>query len=249
VLKKLQLFIFWIEYRFYHLVLINMENASQFREFAKWLVSSPGSYYLGYEQQELNSLLSLFHGFYFVQLGLLDVYNLNGASAIMQRVYVGNDATKIDPNLIVDASLSELPFQSESVDCFFLPHTLEFAPGPSKLLREVYNILVPGGKVIIFGFNPFSVFGLTRWLKSAKNVSWHSKLYSMGRVKNWLYACGFSLDYQKYLCYRSSSWGSLYMLVAQKKSVVKTPIKEKIIPKQIAVAGGFPEPSTNKGLS
>ncbi len=40
-----------------------------------------------------------------------------------------------------------------------LPHVLEFAAEPHRILREVERVLVPEGQVVIAGFNPLSLWG------------------------------------------------------------------------------------------
>lgn len=246
-----------------------MEKALQFSEFSRWLEGDQGQHYLRCEQEELNDFLPQLYGYYLVQAGIIDSYDLKSGSTINHHIYVGR-VTKASPNqLLIEATLDELPFQFESVDVFFLPHTLEFCPSPKKLLNEIYNILIPGGKVIILGFNPYSFYGLTKLLKSDKNNNFHSKLIRLGEIKNRLLSTGFSIDFNKYFCFtpprqKASSenkptllecvgkhcfpaMGALYVLVAQKTVVPFSPMKLKVFTKKIRVARGFPEPSTNKG--
>lgn len=246
------------------------EKELQFSKLANLFDQYPGKYFLKYEQEQLNSILAQFHGYFLVQLSTSDHYHLQSVTTIKQQVYVGR-GIKDNPQLsVVESSLHELPFQSESVDAFILPHTLEFSQNPEKLIGEIYNILIPGGKIVILAFNPFSLLGMTKLLKSSKNTPWCGKLYSIGHVKSWLHASGFSLDYQKSFCFRPPlknetalkklfflepigqycypRWGNIYILVAQKKIVGLPPVKMKIFTPKIPVTGGFPEPSTNKSL-
>ena len=53
-----------------------------------------------------------------------------------------------------------MPFESESIDLVVMPHALEVSEDPHALLREVYRILIPGGRVILTGFNLMSLWGL-----------------------------------------------------------------------------------------
>ncbi len=54
-----------------------------------------------------------------------------------------------------------LPFESESIDLVLLPHTLELAERSSRkcALRETARVLIPGGRVILTGFNLASLWG------------------------------------------------------------------------------------------
>jgi SAM-dependent methyltransferase len=227
---------------------------------SKWFETSTGKYYLKYEQEALNSFLPFLKGFYLVQLGLVGVYDLKCASPIMQRIFVGREENSRISNNLVEANFSDLPFQYESVDCFLLPHTLEYTQNPENLINQLYNILIPGGRLVILGFNPFSFFGLTKLVKSAKNIPWSGKLYRVGQVKSLLRAYGFTIDNIKLLGYKPpfnrepggkfflTRWRSIYLFIAQKKAQAVTPLKKKIFVEKIPVASGFPEPSTHKGL-
>ncbi len=55
--------------------------------------------------------------------------------------------------------LLDLPFEAQSVDLLVMPHTLEFARDPHRLLREAERVLVPEGQLIILGFNSLSLWG------------------------------------------------------------------------------------------
>jgi SAM-dependent methyltransferase len=243
---------------------------SEFLDLPARLVQYPGKYYFDCEQEQLKALLPQYHGYYLVQLGIFDNYDLKAASTIPHQIYVGSNPRNTNNLSIVISHLSELPFQYESIDLFILPHTLEFCRQPDAVLNEIYNILIPGGKVLILGFNPLSLLGLIKLMKSAKNEPWCGKLINMRKVKFWLRHCGFSLEYQKTFCFRlppkdqaklnKSSWleqlgqscwpfmGAVYLLLAEKKVVTVTPVKAKTYAKKLQVRGGFPEPSTNKSL-
>ncbi|MBA2654634.1 MAG: methyltransferase domain-containing protein [Gammaproteobacteria bacterium] len=239
-------------------------------EKSQGVINYPNKYFLDSEQDELTSLSSQLYGYFLVQLGLDGTYDLKTPSRIMKHVYVGQGA-EADGNLcLVESSFKELPFQSESVDVFFLPHTLEIASEADKLLNEIYNILIPGGKLILLGYNPLSLLGLSKLVNSAKNSAFNGKFRSIGQVKSLLDTNRFSINYQNTFCFRPPfntenllkkgsflesigkhcfpSLGSVYILVAEKRMAVIPPLKMKIFSKKIPVARGFPEPSTHKGL-
>jgi ubiquinone/menaquinone biosynthesis C-methylase UbiE len=47
----------------------------------------------------------------------------------------------------VRSDLHHLPLAANSIDLVVMPHTLEFAPDPHQMLREVERVLVPEGQV------------------------------------------------------------------------------------------------------
>lgn len=63
---------------------------------------------------------------------------------------------------IIESSLFELPIASGSVDLVILPHTLELVDNPRQLLAEACRIVKPEGHLVICGFNPYSLWGLSR---------------------------------------------------------------------------------------
>ena len=64
------------------------------------------------------------------------------------------------PMLLVD--LTNLPFATASLDGVVLHHGLEMVSDPRAAIKEVVRVLAPGGKLLICGFNPFSLYGLRR---------------------------------------------------------------------------------------
>lgn len=94
------------------------------------------------------------------------------------------------------ATSEQLPLASDSVDLVILPHTLDFAIDPHQVLREVERILIPEGRVLILGFNPFSFWGAWRLaLKWRGSVPWCGHFLSYRRIVDWLGLLGFDVEY------------------------------------------------------
>lgn len=51
----------------------------------------------------------------------------------------------------------------ESVDMLLMPHTLECSGMPHIALAEAYRVLKPEGRVVLTGFNPYSLWGYSKW--------------------------------------------------------------------------------------
>ncbi|MFC3875116.1 class I SAM-dependent methyltransferase [Neisseria musculi] len=51
----------------------------------------------------------------------------------------------------------------ESVDVLLMPHTLECSGVPYVTLAEAYRVMKPEGKVVLTGFNPYSLWGCSNW--------------------------------------------------------------------------------------
>lgn len=94
------------------------------------------------------------------------------------------------------ATGEQLPVASDSVDLVVLPHTLDFALDPHQVLREAERILIPEGRLLIIGFNPFSLWGVWRLaLRWRGDVPWCGHFLSYGRIVDWLGLLGFDIEY------------------------------------------------------
>ncbi|MDE0280639.1 MAG: methyltransferase domain-containing protein [Gammaproteobacteria bacterium] len=92
-----------------------------------------------------------------------------------------------------------LPFGEKAHSLIVLPHALDFCDDPHRVLREVNQILVPEGCVVITGFNQISLWGLHRLASGSRfgNVRplpWSGRQhYRAGRVQDWLSLLGIDI--------------------------------------------------------
>ena len=94
----------------------------------------------------------------------------------------------------VVAEIDELPFSEHSVDACILSHCLEYHSDPHHILREAHRTLIPGGYIVISGFNPFSLCGLANCLPfSGQKLPWSGRFFTPARVKDWLDLLGFEI--------------------------------------------------------
>jgi SAM-dependent methyltransferase len=88
-----------------------------------------------------------------------------------------------------------LPIATQSVDLVVLPHVLEFADEPHAILREVDRVMMPEGRLVIVGFNPWSLWGLRSSLGYSRGeYPWNGRFLSLPRVKDWLALLGFDVN-------------------------------------------------------
>ncbi len=154
-----------------------------------WFTTPLGQYLLEKEQAYLDDVTSDIFGFHALQVGLAK-FDLLRASRIAHRVRV--DATGL-PELY--AKSHELPVATQSVDLVVLPHALEFAAQPHEILREVDRVMMPEGRLVIVGFNPWSLWGLRSTVGFSRGeVPWNGRFVSLLRVKDWLALLGFDVN-------------------------------------------------------
>lgn len=134
-------------------------------------------------------------GYHAMQLGLSD-HDLLRAARIPLRVLAGYGA----PAQVLTRP-DELPFDTGSLDLVLLPHVLEFSESPHRILRDVERAMMPGGHLLLTGFNPRSLWGLRRWLGRKAGYPWCGKFISLPRIKDWLKLLGLEVVSGRFACY------------------------------------------------
>ena len=130
-------------------------------ELAEWFQTPPGQYVLAWERAQFDAAVADVFGYYAWQVGLAD-WNLLRANRMPFKGCVGTEAPAPEhaeawQARVVLAQPEALPFESQSVDLLVLPHAFECTAEPHNVLREVERVLVPEGRVVISGFNPWSM--------------------------------------------------------------------------------------------
>ena len=118
----------------------------------------------------------------------------------------------------VKAQFHELPFEAQSIDLCVVPHILEFTPQPHEILREIDRVMRPEGRILIIGFNPWSLFGVKK-LWASKGYPWQGQFVSLVRMKDWLQLLGFEPSSGKLACYippcETADWQRRYLFLEQ----------------------------------
>jgi len=87
-----------------------------------------------------------------------------------------------------------LPFSDKTHSLIVLPHVLDSARDPHAVLREVNQILIPEGCVVMTGFNPMSLWRARLQRKRHfQNAPWNGHYYRVRRVQDWLSLLGFDI--------------------------------------------------------
>jgi SAM-dependent methyltransferase len=165
---------------------------------------------------------------------------------------------------------AHLPVTSDSIDAALLPHTLEFAPDPYAILREVDRVLVGEGQLLILGFRPFSLWGLRARASRNGFPPGMRRVLSGNLVREWLVLLGYEVVAATRYLYlspwsrgRSPGRGTgrllhpgltyplpagAYLLKARKRLYTMTPIRPRLREQRPAVIGGLVKPTTRSGL-
>jgi len=161
-----------------------------------WFQAPLGQYLLEKERAYLDDVTPDIFGFHALQIGMPGV-DLMRESRIAHRLRVAASGT---PDLY--AHCHELPIATQSVDLVVLPHVLEFSEEPHAILREVDRVMMPEGRLVIVGFNPWSLWGMRSALGfSGEQYPWNGRFVSLPRVKDWLALLGFDVSAGRLIAY------------------------------------------------
>ena len=163
-----------------------------------WLDSPLGAAVLDLETRVMADALGDVFGFELLQLGCWGSHGELCAHARTQhRSCLAPDA--VGPGA-VRCDYEALPIASNSVEAVLLPHTLEHAPHPHALLREVERVLVGEGHVLVCGFNPYGPWGVRHLVSRGRFPPSGTRMLSEGRLRDWLGLLGFEVtDAKRYL--------------------------------------------------
>ena len=184
-------------------------------ELAEWLQTPPGQYVLAWERAQFDAIVTDVFGYYAWQVGLAE-NNLLTANRMPFKGWVGTQMPTPEEAArwqgCVVARPDALPFESQSVDLLVLPHAFECTDSPHEVLREAERVLVPEGRLVISGFNPWSLWGARNWTPGME--PWlplpPSAQVSLPRLKDWLKLMSFDVGSGRFGCYapacRTEKW-------------------------------------------
>ena len=215
--------------------------------FRAWLDSEQGRALLNAERRVLDEVLPRVPGQRAVQLGMGEQPDLLASARMPDRWYLGRREQAGNDAVVLPAAL---PLAKRSLDLALLHHSLDFEDAPHKVLREAVSALQPGGWLVIVGFNPLSLWGLTRLFRLASpRVPWSARFLRPMRLSDWLnlISCqveglesGLFAPPGRHAAQGGFGWleqlgarfwqqrGAFYVLVARKRAVIMRPLKPKL---------------------
>ncbi|MBT3427774.1 MAG: methyltransferase domain-containing protein [Gammaproteobacteria bacterium] len=171
----------------------------QIIEINHWFESPLGKQLIDTETAILDELLAEMFGYHLLQMSFQQA-DLCVESPIQHRV----KTSLLDlPGTDLSAYPDALPFESDCIDVVISHHLLDFCQKPQDLLREFSRVVLPGGWLVLIGFNPYSLWGLTRLLMSwSPKVPWAGHYLGPNRLMDWLNVLNFRIDRAIYSEYR-----------------------------------------------
>ena len=214
----------------------------------QWFHTDLGALVLEEELKKLRVMVSRLFGYYLLEVSLLCSHADYLQDCPVRRRFRLSPCAG-DGNQVLGLP-EQLPVVSDYIDAVILPHTLDFSADPRQVLREVERILIPEGKVVITGFNPWSLWGLWRAMPGAsRKLPWRGHFLSYSQVEDWLSLLGFDVEEAQTLLFRppwkraflmrhalvmerlgSRLWpwlAGVYIIVATKRVSTLTPIRPR----------------------
>ncbi len=209
-------------------------------ELADWFDDRFGQSLYQAQKDRCEQIVSQYFGYRFAQLGVSPRHTLlekqqPSHKFILSRAHNGASC---------QCEFDALPLPSDTVDIVLLHHVLDFSSHPHQALIEAARLVTAGGHIVIIGFDPFSLFGLYKWLGvfwPGKPIWRHNSLRK-GRIVDWLQLLGFQVNegsvagertwhfslikIKKKIKHFDFSCGTFYMVVAQKTVTPVRPVRQ-----------------------
>jgi SAM-dependent methyltransferase len=203
-------------------------------DFEAWLASPGGHYLMSWEHTKVDAAVVDAFGYFAFQMGMTE-QNFLDANRMPHRKMAGlaNVQGKAPEyqkgaHLLLDPHF--LPFQPNHLDLLVYPHALERCRNPQQAIREAERVLVPDGRLIITGLNPYGlkavgkdILRLGRRLKVPPEGRTAARPIAIWRLKEWLQLLGFEIESVQIggdrhpHWFGQPLWGLGYCIVAVKK--------------------------------
>ncbi len=235
---------------------------------AKWYKTPVGRQVARAETDCVERMIENSFGHFLVQIGCGGQFSeALERSRIRTRVVLGERPCSQWGGAPLRARPGALPLAAASVDAVLLPHTLDFVAHPQPVLREAERILIPEGRILIIGFNPFSTWGLMRGGLHKPRVPWCGHQLTAFRLGDWLAVLGFQLEVREWLLFRpplrsahsarfdwleqaGARWwpvfGGVYVIRAVKRVSLVTPMPQRWKRHPAFLPGGAMKPTARE---
>lgn len=213
-----------------------------------WFSTDAGQALLCNERTLLETELSTIFGYHAGQFSVSCQADLLATSPVRNQFMLSPVVLNNSPQPVLLADPLGWPVAPGNLDLVLLHHTLEIVDSPHRLLSEAANTIIPDGKLIIIGFNPYSIGSCSRWLVPGQRRAFTGAHFiAPSRLRDWLTLLNFSIErvvYGGYLhplrqCMRGLrgdilehrleqfQWpfGGFYMMLATRQTPGLTPVR------------------------
>ncbi|WP_426417477.1 methyltransferase domain-containing protein [Aestuariirhabdus sp. LZHN29] len=235
-----------------------------------WFDSDQGRELLEQQRIMLDERLSFVFGYHCAHIGIADASQLLASCRIGHRFTICPTASARCGQRQIRCDYNDWAVADRSLDAVIVHHALDFCLQPQQLLREASRCVIPGGKVMILGFNPFSGINLlNRCFPRSRQPLSAGRYLSSHRIQDWLQLLGYSVDE---VCYGAffpltgkpslqrieqrvtqlaGRWklplGGFYLIQATRDERVVTPVRPRWrVPRKRLVSGAVVERNSRR---
>ncbi|MBJ7538864.1 methyltransferase domain-containing protein [Marinomonas transparens] len=194
--------------------------------FQTWYDTDLGKSLCQLELAEIEKELDLAVGYYLVIQSPLKAFPLHN-HRLRESIIVAPELEFGAPENTIVARANELPLEPDAVDIHVLHHTLDISLTPHDDLREAARTLLPSGKLIIVGFNPWGLWGIRRLFSKRIKAPWCGRFIAHKRLEDWLKVAGLTLEKKRFVHYEpplnSGKWRMRFMWIDKLLRPLKLP--------------------------
>jgi SAM-dependent methyltransferase len=176
-------------------------TTDEMRGHAAWFDSPLGRALLRTETELLIHGVRRCHGDTMLWLGPVALPNVELDRCMVRHRVYGSMSGQVWPAdggssaVTYSGCIEALPFAPASMDAVVLHHALDCCRDPRMAMREVCKVLRPGGRLLVCGFNPFSLWGARRLAAQLHgNPFGRFRFVSPLRLVDWLAVLGIEAD-------------------------------------------------------
>ena len=198
----------------------------------RWFLSGIGAQLYVREREQFASLLGHHRQSTVLQLGAPPMIQ---SFSHCRYLHYDQDLHFPSVGYNVCGDFDRLAVLTEIMDFVVVPHLHEYISHFPAVIPEIHRVLVPEGRVVVFGFNPWSPWGVQRILGQRNVVPWCKTFYNANAVIKRFEDHDFMLFEQHRLfpavrsaCYPlleqvgCQAFGVVYMLVFGKRTATMT---------------------------
>ncbi len=182
-----------------------MERQAQelLRQLNSWWSSTLGQLVIQVETEKLVKVFPQVFGYHILLLGVVAQFKMIEYSVIPYQSVVNPFYRDDGLAKTITSQWQSLSIVSNSVDVVVLPHTLDFSENASEVIQEACRVLIPEGRLLIFGLNPYSLWRLkSSWSRGKKSMPWCCDFKSVGFIKRELLDADFKILEQDYFLFQ-----------------------------------------------
>lgn len=179
------------------------QTSELLRQLNAWWSSTLGQLVIQVETEKLIKVFPQLFGYHILLLGIVSQFKMIEYSVIPYQSVVNPFHKDNGFAKTITGKWDVLPFANNSVDLIVLPHTLDFSEDSRAVLQEACRVLIPEGRLLVFGFNPFSLWRFKSFLSEGRETKpMNCELKSLGSIKRDLRSQNFQIIDQDYFLFQ-----------------------------------------------